>query len=190
MVNRKIFSKIEQTYQKLPIDPPGSQLSGKRASMDHKPASYQIKCCGYTWLFSAPALAQLQQAGLESGENLRHMIRQIQAAGQVTQGTHDYHYAGSLYQVVVRDQRVSIDCHPSNCIEAFGQTWLFSAAALQVLHANPAVTPTPIKWFLVNFATAEGYPDGSHRAECCGVELQLIVKGEVILVDDPYRSLA
>ena len=68
----------------------------------------------------------------------------------------------------------------------FGQTWQFSAPAVSTLNLYGLGTVRGLKALIINNGTYSGIAEGTHEINYMGVSLQLIVRGNLVLVVDPY----
>ena len=67
-------------------------------------------------------------------------------------------------------------------LEAFGQTWYFTPAALSVLREAGIFTDAKLKALVVNVTSAKGLAEGKHKVDYFGVELRIRVQRDIVVV--------
>ena len=71
-------------------------------------------------------------------------------------------------------------------IDVFGQNWQITTAAQSALAIYGVNSFSAFKGMIVDLASVRGVEDGTYIINYGGVELQVTVQGENVLVDDPY----
>jgi hypothetical protein len=72
-------------------------------------------------------------------------------------------------------------------IEAFGQTWYFTPAAMSALMESGLGSDATLKAMVINLTSAHGLEEGEQKLEYSGVELLVSVVGNAIVVCDPFQ---
>jgi hypothetical protein len=67
-------------------------------------------------------------------------------------------------------------------LEAFGQTWHITPAALSALRKAGIFSDAKLKALVINVTSAKGLAEGEHRVEYFGVELRLSVERGLVIV--------
>jgi hypothetical protein len=71
----------------------------------------------------------------------------------------------------------------------FGQTWQFSRPALSALNLYGIESTMCLKALIIKSGTSTGIEEGTHEIRYQGVELQLVVRGDQVMVVDPYAHM-
>jgi hypothetical protein len=71
-------------------------------------------------------------------------------------------------------------------IEALGQTWTFTPEVLRLLPFNGGDPEDTLKTVILAHGSMRRYEEGVFQVDSFGITLRFTVRGNSIIVDDPY----